>query len=127
LKRHFRILLLSPEYSLEIQARIPSALSAIHNFIRIHDSDEGVIAADNSGDPDGSAFNHDHVAPAPAAAANDEPSARRDVIAGMMWADYVAICHKREDEEESGSDDEGSGSGSDDSGSDDEASGGTAE
>jgi hypothetical protein len=115
LKRRFRILLLAPEYSLEIQARIPSALSAIHNFIRIHDSNEGVIAADNGNDPDGSAFNRDHVDPVFAAAANDEPSARRDTIADMMWADYMAICHEREDEESSGSGDEGSGSGSNDS------------
>ena len=70
------------------------------------------MAADNGDNPDGSAFDHDHVAPA--AAANDEPSARQDVIAGMMWADYMAIHHEREDEEELGSSDEGSGSGSDD-------------
>jgi hypothetical protein len=120
LRRHFRILLLAPEYSLDIQARIPSALSAIHNFIRIHDSNEGVIA-DNGGDPDGSAFDHDHVAQAPAAAANDKPSARQDAIAGMMWADYMAICREREDEEESESD-ERSQDLSDESRSDDEAS-----
>jgi len=37
MKHRFRILLLAPEYSLEIQARIPAALAAIHNFIRSHD------------------------------------------------------------------------------------------
>ena len=114
LKRHFRILLLAPEYSLEIQARIPSALLAIHNFIRIHDSNEGDIDGDSGSDPDGSAFDCDPVHPAPAAAANDEPSARRDAIASMMWADYMAIRCEREDEEELGSGDE-SGSGSDES------------
>ena len=36
LKQHFRILLLAPEYSLEIQAWIPAALCAIHNFICTH-------------------------------------------------------------------------------------------
>jgi DDE superfamily endonuclease len=36
LKCRFRILLLAPEYSLEVQARIPAALSVIHNFISIH-------------------------------------------------------------------------------------------
>ena len=41
LKCRFRILLLAPEYSLEIQARIPAALCAVHNFIWVHDSNEG--------------------------------------------------------------------------------------
>jgi hypothetical protein len=76
LKRHFKILLLAPEYNLEIQARIPAALCAIHNFICIHDSDEEVTAADNGDDHDGSAFDCDHVASASAAAVIDEPLAR---------------------------------------------------
>ena len=46
LKRRYRILLLAPEYSLEIQAQIPSALAAIHNFIRLHDSEEGTLEGD---------------------------------------------------------------------------------
>ena len=33
LKRRFRILLLAPEYNIEIQNRIPAALAALHNFI----------------------------------------------------------------------------------------------
>jgi hypothetical protein len=37
LKRHFCILLIAPEYGLDIQAWIPSALCAIHNFNRKHD------------------------------------------------------------------------------------------
>ncbi|KIM59451.1 hypothetical protein SCLCIDRAFT_38540, partial [Scleroderma citrinum Foug A] len=40
LKCCFRILLLAPEYNIEIQAHIPAALCTIHNFIRIHDGDE---------------------------------------------------------------------------------------
>ena len=32
-KRRFRILLLPPEYSMEIQARIPPALCLVHNVI----------------------------------------------------------------------------------------------
>ncbi|KAH7917939.1 hypothetical protein BV22DRAFT_1025469 [Leucogyrophana mollusca] len=34
LKRHLRILLLAPEYGLDIQGRVPAALCAIHNFLR---------------------------------------------------------------------------------------------
>ena len=44
LKRHFRILLIAPEYNLEVQAWIPVALSALHNFIHIHDPDEGSVS-----------------------------------------------------------------------------------
>src|ERR1700734_2352747 len=40
LKRRFRILVIPPEYSVKVQAQIPSALCAIHNFIRIHDHEE---------------------------------------------------------------------------------------
>ena len=41
LKHRFCILLLAPEYSLEIQAWIPAALCAVHNFIQVHDSNKG--------------------------------------------------------------------------------------
>ena len=41
LKWCFQILLIAPEYDLEVQARIPAALCAIHNFIQEHDLDEG--------------------------------------------------------------------------------------
>ncbi|KIJ19663.1 hypothetical protein PAXINDRAFT_34071, partial [Paxillus involutus ATCC 200175] len=40
LKGRFRILLLAPGYNLDIQAHIPVALCTIHNFMRIHDSDD---------------------------------------------------------------------------------------
>ncbi|KAF8835242.1 hypothetical protein BDN67DRAFT_868512, partial [Paxillus ammoniavirescens] len=36
LKCCFRILLLAPEYDLDTQPCIPSALCAVHNFIRHH-------------------------------------------------------------------------------------------
>ncbi|KAG6327324.1 hypothetical protein ID866_11765 [Astraeus odoratus] len=39
LKHHFWILLLLPEYNITIQAIIPVALSAIHNFILLHNTD----------------------------------------------------------------------------------------
>src|ERR1700736_3612115 len=47
LKCRFRILLLAPEYSLEIQAQIPAALAAIHNFIQSHDPDDNEPCAAN--------------------------------------------------------------------------------
>ena len=44
LKCQFRILLIGPEYDPKIQARIVSALCAIHNYICIHDPKEGELA-----------------------------------------------------------------------------------
>jgi hypothetical protein len=40
LKRRFRILQLPPEYHISIQALIPPALAALHNFIRKYDPKE---------------------------------------------------------------------------------------
>ena len=110
LKKHFRILRLAPEYSLEVQARIPAALCAIHNFIRIHDpAEDTVLAADNDNDyDDNTALDRDHEAFAAAAAENDTMSAKRDSIAQAMWDDYLEICQER-------------GFGSDDSDSGDES------
>lgn len=88
-----------------IQARIPAALCAIHNFISIHDPAEGAIYAgnDNAGD---TPVDHDHIA---SAAEVDTPSARRDHIAQEMWEDYLAVCRERgigDDEDELEEDDE---------------------
>ena len=49
LKRRFRILVHPPEYSMDIQARLPPALAALHNFIRIHNPDEivDILPPDN--------------------------------------------------------------------------------
>lgn len=101
LKRRFRILQLAPEYPPEVQARIPAALCAIHNFIREQDPSEGHLPADNvplghSGDDA-----HDEVANG-----NDEtPDARRDAIAEMMWLDYQRILAERHMSDGTGSDD----------------------
>ena len=66
LKRCFRVLLLSPEYKMQIQvcfhlhgttyyniytqACIPVTLCAIHNFIRIHDGNEGSVLGQDNGE-----------------------------------------------------------------------------
>jgi hypothetical protein len=96
LKHRFRILLLAPEYSLQVQARIPAALCAIHNFISIHDPAEDTILTVDDNDNNAPLDDHDHEAPAAAAAAEiDTPSAKRDYIAQAMWDDYLAICQQR--------------------------------
>ena len=48
LKKRFRILMLSPHFSLDAQARIPAALAALHNFIHTHDTQEGDIPDDTA-------------------------------------------------------------------------------
>lgn len=93
---------------MHIQARIPAALCAIHNFISIHDPTEEIIHADNNNEdaPDGD----DHIAPAMAAMeVNDVPSIRRDHIAQEMWEDYLTICMERgihDADEEDGSEED---------------------
>ena len=41
-------MLIAPEYNLEVQAHILVVLSALHNFIHIHDPDEGSILDSNN-------------------------------------------------------------------------------
>ena len=104
LKWHFWILLLAPEYSLQIQARISAALCAIHNFICIHDPAEEVVLTGNDHD-NNAPLDHDHVASATTATEVDRPSARWDHIAWEMWADYLSIHQERgisDDEDELG-------------------------
>jgi len=91
-KRRFRILHLPPEYDMSIQARIPSALAALHNFIRDFDPEEVHIfdeqpldfaleIADHNGT---SELKQGPVTPAQTARANE----RRDRIANDMWVQY---------------------------------------
>ena len=103
LKRRFRILLLAPEYSLEIQARIPAALCALHNFIRKHDPKEGELPDNHQ------AFNFDaqdnptSVIGGGGGEDRTDASIRRDQIAQAMWDDYLRVCAERaleNDEEE---------------------------
>jgi DDE superfamily endonuclease len=115
LKRRFRILLLAPEYNLDIQARIPAALCAIHNFIVIHNPDEEQIHAGDENDENGddnAPFDNHHDGAQAAGAGFDGPSVRRDNIAQAMWDDYLAVRLERgidsddESETESDNDDE---------------------
>jgi hypothetical protein len=40
LKWHFRILVYPPQFDMDLQARLPPALAALHNFIRKHDPND---------------------------------------------------------------------------------------
>ena len=88
LKQKFQILLLAPEYNLDIQARLPAALCAIHNFTREHDPE--VTASDDDGTNIDHEFYHrgGGYEMEGLGADNAEAAAMRDEIANNMWVDY---------------------------------------
>jgi hypothetical protein len=107
LKRCFQILLTAPEYSLEIQVRLPAALCAIHNFIPTHDTDDRDDILTEPEFIDHTSDDHDNASIAAAAEA-DCSSNRCDIIAQQMWDDYMQICSERginEDEEDNDEED----------------------
>ena len=98
LKKRFRILLLSPEYKKDkgLQNRIPSALVAIHNFIRHHDHNEEKLPGSDADSIHPSAGDTSTPLPIPpatqsAAAARRDIDNRRDTIAQAMWDSYQMI------------------------------------
>jgi DDE superfamily endonuclease len=99
LKRRFRILLIAPEYNMEVQARIPVALSALHNFIRLHDPEEGSLSDIHNhhalNDTDGLRVRNLNDAMFEVEEVREEVDARRDRIAEAMWVDYQRICQER--------------------------------
>ena len=96
IKQKFQILLLAPEYDLDIQARLPAALCALHNFTREHDS-EITALHDNGGHIDHE-FHHRGGIHEMEGVGADDPEAvdMRDNIAHKMWVDYLSYL---EDEE----------------------------
>lgn len=87
IKRQFRILLLPPEYKMDIQARIPPALCLVHNVIRVHDPNDmmdyrNVLDAHILTDT-GNLANGP-----PTEQARTRASLRRDQIASEMWEAY---------------------------------------
>jgi DDE superfamily endonuclease len=100
LKRRFRILQLPPEYNMSIQALIPPALAALHNFIREYDPDEIQTYDDNDepvefelqmgpsgsvGELGGQVTREETV----------RANGRRDEIAGGMWDQYQHYLESR--------------------------------
>jgi hypothetical protein len=101
-KKRFRLLALAPEYDATIQARIPPALCALHNFIRLHDPDEISEYTDdvleiqllrNDDDDTGELA----VGP-PTRQARTRANQRRDRIATEMWDSYQEYLRERGDE-----------------------------
>jgi hypothetical protein len=110
LKQRYRILLLAPGFNLDIQARIPASLSAIHNFIRIHNPDEGPPPGEDEAhnDPYNGFYSGTGTGNVAAAVAEaGEAAEKRNQIAQDMWDDYQRVCQERGiDEDEDLSDSE---------------------
>ena len=100
LKHRFRILVIPPEYSIKVQAQIPSALCAIYNFIKInHPNKEelpkSIISEYSSPIPDPG----DDTVRQTQSMENDEIEdikIRRDRIAQDMWEDFQRNLEARE-------------------------------
>jgi hypothetical protein len=96
LKQRFRILLLPSEYDMKIQAHIPPALCAIHNFICQYDPREIEEFEDSVGDVQhGSGSDEGLATGPPSREAQEQVDARQDQIAEAMWKDYVAVLAER--------------------------------
>ena len=83
---NFWILLIAPEYSLEIQACIPAALAAIHNFICHHEPGEDEVI--NNEELIGGMVENDDDDVEWTDGGVDEQDVRRDSIASAMWEQY---------------------------------------
>lgn len=93
MKRRFRILHLAPEYNIEVQARLPVSLAALHNFIRIHDPKEEPVIGSNSHHSTQADDAEEQVLRD--GLDSGEIDGQRDQIADAMWIDYQRICHER--------------------------------
>jgi hypothetical protein len=96
MKRQWGILRHVPEYSMDIQARIPAALCALHNFIQKYHPD----IFDLESDGNLLEINHDvaldELGDGPAdAAERRRADQRRDRIAREMWNDYLNEHRRR--------------------------------
>jgi hypothetical protein len=89
LKRCFRILVYPAEIDMDLQARIPAALAAIHNFIRIHDPDE-LTSFTEPADLERGFVSGELAAGLTRTAERRWANVRRDDIAAAMWVQYQA-------------------------------------
>jgi hypothetical protein len=96
-------MVVSPEYSLQTQAKIPLALGSLHNFIRISDpGDDARDDEDYCDDEDQTSFsqpdiNSEHLGQHISQAEKDRASDVRDQIAIAMWEDYQNLLVEQEE------------------------------
>jgi hypothetical protein len=101
-KCRFRSMNFAPEYSVETQAKIPCALAALHNFIRLHDPDDWADDGPGNGGPRNPTFTLREVDGDERRQFPEEELGRfitpvekqratefRDSIARDMWEKYV--------------------------------------
>lgn len=82
---------------MHVQARIPAALCAIHNFIRRHNPDLFDLALEQEYDfAEDDAVGYGALSEGPAdPAERRRADARREAIAAAMWADYLEEREQR--------------------------------
>jgi hypothetical protein len=97
------ILTRPPQFSMTVQAKVPPALAAAHNFIMDHDrGDIDEYLEDNEDDLDpnpGQPIENDLGTLADGAvtrAEKDRATVKRDSIAQAMWDDYQTVLQTRE-------------------------------
>lgn len=92
-KKCFMILTHPVEYDMAIQAHVPPALCAVHNFIRIHDEDEIHEFVPNLHYQNPRDF-YGELAAGPAVHAEKERAEiRRDNIAQAIWESYQELVN----------------------------------
>lgn len=96
LKRRFHILLIAPEYSMDIQAQIPVALCAIHNFINAHDPNKDALEEISNFFDDGVGSTDDgRNFTVVGEEGQSEASIKCDQIAQAMWVQYQKVLVDR--------------------------------
>jgi len=106
IKRHFHILLLPLEYSLEVQSHILASLAAIYNFIRINEEPDPDSSDASNEDPCGD--EHPYQVGSSVAVVADagggnggrddlEARSMQDNLAQRMWDDYQLILSACQD------------------------------
>ncbi|KAF8572868.1 hypothetical protein K439DRAFT_1377211 [Ramaria rubella] len=94
LKWRFRVLVHPPEYSLAVQARVPAALAAVHNYIRLHDPLELEDFEDVHDPHPGSHFGSLALGP-PCAAERKEAKGMHEKIAQAMFTQCKQTLQER--------------------------------
>src|SRR5882724_466916 len=95
MKQCFKIIVCPPEYDLDIQAHIPLAMAALHNFIcrndpdKIYDFNEVGLDLDPRGDVGVLAVG------LPGPVESGEAQDRHTEVARLMWAQYKVILENR--------------------------------
>jgi hypothetical protein len=106
LKQRFKILDCPPEFDMAIQACIPPALAASHNFIQIHDDDKLQDFADILEDIPGlDSFGELMICP-PRPAESRQAAQTQENIVQAMWDDYQAYTAAHANDIDTYSDDD---------------------